>query len=439
MDFERLAALCLRADEAAGSALLILAATTTLLMAAGLLSRRPRASPASASGRECMDLAETERARSYPDAYPNGWYKIADSDDLKKGQVRHVRCLGREFVVFRGERSGRAFVLDAHCPHMGANLAVGGRVIGDCLECPFHKWVFDGNGCVQHIPYAPRVPRVGTRSWPVRNYHDMICIYHEPSNPSSLPPYELPVVEGITTGEFRFRGRRNAGDVRMHLIEFAENSVDHQHFQPLHGRMRIPWTRVPLPFVGIEHQTSWRAHDEVRHCALFEDTACLKVFGRPLPQSGAHATITLPGPGGIVIFRIDIPRLGQILLFQTHTPLEPLRQRVQFRWYASRRIPRLLVSYVVGNWLSQWREDIKIWENKVYRSRPLLVQEDGPVHQMRAWYRQFLSEEGLDRAREDTGARADEKEAAEPFGLGVKRGPARVPRAPAARGSPSNT
>lgn len=58
--------------------------------------------------------------------------------------------------MFRGE-DGIAHVMDAYCPHLGANLAVGGRVVGNCLECPFHGWQFRGDDgkCVK-IPYAEK-------------------------------------------------------------------------------------------------------------------------------------------------------------------------------------------------------------------------------------------------------------------------------------------
>ena len=41
-------------------------------------------------------------------------------------------------------------------------------------------------------------------------------------------------------------------------------------------------------------------------------------------------------------------------------------------------MPRPLVYYVVGSWISQWRGDIEIWENKIYRSKPVLSRADGP-------------------------------------------------------------
>lgn len=59
-------------------------------------------------------------------------------------------------AVFRGH-DGKAYVVDAYCPHLGANLAVGGRVFGNCIECPFHGWQFQGdNGVCVKIPYAEK-------------------------------------------------------------------------------------------------------------------------------------------------------------------------------------------------------------------------------------------------------------------------------------------
>lgn len=38
----------------------------------------------------------------------------------------------------------------------------------------------------------------------------------------------------------------------MHIQEFAENSVDFMHFDPLHGKMQVPWTAVPVPCITIQ-------------------------------------------------------------------------------------------------------------------------------------------------------------------------------------------
>lgn len=70
--------------------------------------------------------------------------------------IHHHSFPGEQLAVFRGQ-DGKAYVLDAYCPHLGANLAVGGRVVGSCIECPFHGWQFQGNDgkCVR-VPYAEK-------------------------------------------------------------------------------------------------------------------------------------------------------------------------------------------------------------------------------------------------------------------------------------------
>jgi hypothetical protein len=53
------------------------------------------------------------------------------------------------------------------------------------------------------------------------------------------------------------------------------------------------------------------------------------------------------GPAGIVFFHFKIPDMGEILMFQTHTPLTPMLLQTNFRYFADENIPRALVSYVV--------------------------------------------------------------------------------------------
>lgn len=92
--------------------------------------------------------------KELPPPYPNGWYSLMESSDLKPGEVKSVAALGEQFAVFRTLENS-VYVLDAYCPHMGANLAVGGRVIGDTIECPFHRWSFRGtDGKCVNVPYS---------------------------------------------------------------------------------------------------------------------------------------------------------------------------------------------------------------------------------------------------------------------------------------------
>ena len=331
-----------------------------------------------------------DRALTYPPPFPDGWYRVAASGEIRPGEVKHVQCVGEQIALFRSKTDGGIAAVEAFCPHQGANLAHG-RVKGDRLECPFHAWQLDGNGRVRSQPHTEDQPLVH-RHWETIDYYGMAIMYWS-ARRDAQAPYRLPPQPNIDNRQLVYRGQYDAGEVEMHIIEFAENSVDFQHFSKLHGTMRIPWTNIKLPWIRIRHKPSWALDDELKHISYFGDETTLEIAGRVYERTRSRALVTFLGPGSIVKFDLEIPRIGAITIFQTHTPVEALKQRVTFRWFAARRVPRILVSYVVGNWISQWRQDVKIWERKIYRQRPLRVRGDGPLGKMRKWYQQFYPDD----------------------------------------------
>ena len=60
-----------------------------------LLPRRRRRAKARTS--------EEVRLQSYPPPYPDGWYRLMNTDELGPGELRYIECLGRELVVWRSE------------------------------------------------------------------------------------------------------------------------------------------------------------------------------------------------------------------------------------------------------------------------------------------------------------------------------------------------
>ena len=211
------------------------------------------------------------------------------------------------------------------------------------------------------------------------------------------PPYRLPPQAEIDDRRFVCRGQYDAGDMDMHIIEFAENSVDFAHFSRLHQTMHIPWTDIRLPWIGIRHEPSWFLDDTLAHVSYFGDEPALEIGGRVLEKTRSRVLVTFLGPGSIVKFDFHVPGIGEIAMFQTHTPVEALKQRVTLRWFAPRRVPRIFVSYVIGTWIAQWRQDVKIWQGKIYRQHPSGAADDGRLGRMRAWYGQFYPDGFADR------------------------------------------
>jgi phenylpropionate dioxygenase-like ring-hydroxylating dioxygenase large terminal subunit len=290
--------------------------------------------------------AEERRARSYPGAqHPAGWYHVLDGADLAPGRVRHVQALGEDLALLRGD---------------------------------------DGQVSALAFP-----PPVRTRTWPVHEAYGMVFVYH---GADGEPPYRPDLWPELQTERYRHLGRHAPRDVAMHLLEFAENTVDPQHFDVLHSRMMFPWTRRAVPGVALQHRASWQVDADRPWICHFHDDAVVLFRGRPVPRSAGHGHALFLGPASVVAFRISIPP-GDVVIFQTHTPQgapgDPLRLRVRFSWWAERAVPRVLAWYVVGNWVSQWWQDLEIWERKVHVPKPALSSADGPVHELRRWFRQF--------------------------------------------------
>ena len=349
------------------------------------------------SKRRETQCSDDLRLANYPPPYPDGWYRLFRSKSLRRGQARYLECLGRALVVWRCEDADEVFAMSAFCPHLGANLA-GGRVCKDRIECPFHGWQFTGDGRVASVPYSDTVPtRAATESFPVQEVHGQIFMYHRGGgarqHAGEEVPYPVPRIPEVDDGAFVFRGHYEAGRSRMHIVEPIENAVDSAHFGHLHNRLTVPWTRFPIPGAAIEYTTRLDFDAARGSCSmpLLVETV-FNVWGRRLERSLTRTRVTFTGVGSIMNLRITLPMVGVVEIVQTYLPIGPLDQQVAFHWFAERSVPRLLVWNAVGGWVSQWRNDVRIWEEKTFMAPPVLSPDDGPVMRLRGWYRQFFPE-----------------------------------------------
>lgn len=334
---------------------------------------------------------EALRLRTYPDPYPDAWYPVCTSTELLAGAARPVRLGSHRIVVFRGQ-AGVVAALDAFCPHLGADLS-GGAVCGEHLRCPFHHWEFDAGGRVARVPYAktPLRASMRTRTWPVEERWGHVWVWYSRSAGRSVEPaWPLPDLPEIADGRLVERGHRDGGTVAMHLMEIAENGADVRHLDTLHHDLLVPFTRLRVPFASLRYpHAAWGPDREQRHICHLSTAGLVELFGRPIEATRGEARVTFYGPGTLTALRIGIPNLGDVLILEMHTPLGPLEQRISFRWYASPRLPRLLVAWIAGGWMAQVQSDYEVWANKAHVRRPMVVEGDGPILSFRQWYRQL--------------------------------------------------
>jgi phenylpropionate dioxygenase-like ring-hydroxylating dioxygenase large terminal subunit len=79
----------------------------------------------------------------------NYWYIAAPSRDLGCKPIARL-VEGESLVLFR-DAGGVAHALIDRCAHRGMALSRG-RVVGNCIECPYHGWQYDGNGVLRNVP-----------------------------------------------------------------------------------------------------------------------------------------------------------------------------------------------------------------------------------------------------------------------------------------------
>ncbi|MCC6808864.1 MAG: Rieske 2Fe-2S domain-containing protein [Deltaproteobacteria bacterium] len=298
---------------------------------------------------------------------PNGWFAILSSRELKKKAVRPVRAFGKELVAFRGD-DGRVTVLDAHCPHLGAHMGYGGKVVGDELQCPFHAWRFDKGGHCTHVPFAKKLPVARTRCWQVHETGGLIFVHHDRTGaPPATPPPDLSMFARWT------RPIEDRSEYRGHPIEAAENVIDAGHFVYFHG------AREPA------------ALDFSANGA----TASMKTafaLGGLLSGVTAQMAVELYGPG-LLFVRTKL--LVDVVVITTPLPIEPGRTLFRMsvvaekpRWFPL--FGRIAAEIIRRRAAYDAKHERAIWEHKVYVPAPRLSSVDRHIQPFRRWYAQFL-------------------------------------------------
>jgi phenylpropionate dioxygenase-like ring-hydroxylating dioxygenase large terminal subunit len=328
-----------------------------------------------------MIVPLTRKPRAYPfPTYPNSWYAMAWSHELARKTQKTVHFFGKDLVLFRGE-DGRINAVDAVCPHLGAHLGAGGKIVGNTIECPFHGWRFDGRGACVAIPYAERIPsRARVQAYPVREQNGQVLVWFHSER--AEPTFEVPHIEGFGDPGWT-KPTFHSITVRAHVQEMNENVFDLAHFVSVHHFKDLPTAdiRIDGPHVNVS----------------LDGIAALP--GRPQART---RTNNLMHGAGITAIRVhsDV-RFGPVnvplefLVVVGKTPIDD--EQVEHRSAIVFRRAHPLLDPVLH--LMVWRQviadiehDARIWDGKHYLARPVLVKREASIDQFRKWHRQFYSE-----------------------------------------------
>ncbi len=178
-------------------------------------------------------LTQTGADRPMGQYFRRFWQPVALVEELPEpdGAPLRVRVMGEELVAFR-DTEGRLGLLDARCPHRGANLFFGRNE--ECgLRCVYHGWKFDVEGKAVDLPNIPPGARhhetIRAKSYPTREWGEIVWAYMGPPAEKlpDLPHLEFCVLEDA----HRYVTKQY---VDCNWAQVMEGDLDTSHFSFLH-------------------------------------------------------------------------------------------------------------------------------------------------------------------------------------------------------------
>jgi len=166
------------------------------------------------------------------------WIPACLSEEVAQpdGKPVRIRLLGEDLVAFR-DSAGRLGVLDEHCPHRRASLALGRNE--ECgLRCLYHGWKIDVTGTIVDRPSEPpgsgSEQRLKHRTYPCREAGAFVWVWMgDPAAPREFEPPAWAPSPGIRTSVVKIR-------VNCNWAQVLEGAIDSAHSSSLHSTDMVP-------------------------------------------------------------------------------------------------------------------------------------------------------------------------------------------------------
>jgi len=162
------------------------------------------------------------------------WYPIAAVSELARHPTKLVKILGEELVLFK-DTTGKLGLIDAHCPHRGAQL-VYGMAEEDGIRCAYHGWKFNHAGRCLEQPFEETLnkgfkDKIQLVNYSVEELGGLIFAYLGPQPAPLVPHWDLLVEDDYW---------REAGYTvtACNWLQTVENILDPVHVEWLHGVFR---------------------------------------------------------------------------------------------------------------------------------------------------------------------------------------------------------
>jgi 3-ketosteroid 9alpha-monooxygenase subunit A len=328
-----------------------------------------------------VDEVRLIEAQAAPTRFARGWHCLGLISDFGDGKPHAINAFGQKLVAFRSA-DGKTNVLDAYCRHMGGDLSQG-EVKGNEIACPFHDWRWGGDGRCKQVPYGRRTPKLArTAAWTTLEQDGMLFVWNDPERRPPPPEVTIPRIEGATSDEWS-DWHWYTTVVHSNCREIIDNVVDMAHFFYIHGSLPTYFKNIFEGHVATQYMNGAGRPD----LASPEGTTML----------GTTSVASYYGPS----FMIDDLTYhyergdAQSILINCHYPIDSNSFVLQYGIIVKKsdNLPgdqAMQTAVSLGDFVKLgFEQDVQIWRHKARIDNPLLVEEDGPVYQLRRWYQQF--------------------------------------------------
>lgn len=310
--------------------------------------------------------------------YARGWHCLGEAADYRDGKPHTLNVFGTRLVAFANDE-GTISVLDAYCPHMGADLSQG-EIVDGRIVCPFHHWEFAASGRCAKIPYCDRIPpKAKTKSWLTTEVNNLLFVWHNPEGNPPAEGVEIPYFPEIDSDEWNNSWHVDLMYIDTNPRELVDNLSDVIHFGPVHG---TPCTYFANTFEG--HIGTQEFHGDSG-----------RLGGGLVAKSAYYGPAT---HFTRMSAEFDGKKVETILL-NSHVPTSPNSFELRFGVLVKKdpsmtdeQNSELAKTYVQAN-RESFYQDVDIWKHKIRIDNPVLAEGDGPIYQLREWYSQFFMDE----------------------------------------------
>jgi 3-ketosteroid 9alpha-monooxygenase subunit A len=306
--------------------------------------------------------------------YAKGWYYVADAEEVTDGEMLPVTYLDQQLIVFR-DRSGKAQVANAFCPHLGAHLASADGCIQDGeIVCPFHKWRFDTtDGVCTTIPYASAIPkRAALTTYPAIEMGGMILMWWDPlGGEPEAHPYDGIAAHSDKTW---IKHSVQTYETQVPVRDLHENAFDTAHIQQLHGAEDLPEiTSVERRDFGLELNYSGNAGKE----------GTVLTFSQFNFSGMSMVTHIVLGVGfGFIQYSTLTPIDRENSMLRNHMYIMDTGSPEQNETVGSAFADRVRIEI---------NKDLEVLNYKKHLDRPLLCNGDGPIMKWRKYAKELVA------------------------------------------------